>query len=51
MTRAPWYLAGPLLGLSIVALRAALNKSLGVLDGYIDCADGHHPLQRARSTR
>ena len=40
MTRAPWYLAGPLLGLSIVALRAALNKPLGVLGGYIDCADG-----------
>ena len=40
MIRAPWYLAGPLLGLSIVACRAALNKPLGVLGGYIDCADG-----------
>ena len=36
MTIAPWYIAGPLLGLCIVGLRAAVNKPFGVLGGYID---------------
>jgi len=39
MTRAPWYLAGPLIGLCIVILRAMLNRPFGVLGGYIDLAD------------
>src|SRR5205807_2423859 len=39
MTPAPWYIAGPLLGLLIVGFRAAVNKPLGVLGGYIDLAD------------
>ncbi len=39
MTRCPWYVAGPLLGLVIVGLRAALNKPLGALGGYIDLAE------------
>ncbi len=39
MTPAPWYIAGPLLGLLIVGLRAAVNKPLGVLGGYIDLAE------------
>ena len=34
--RCPWYVAGPLLGLLIISLRAALNKPLGALGGYID---------------
>ena len=38
MTPAPWYLAGFLLGLLIVGLRAAVNKPFGVLGGYIDLA-------------
>jgi uncharacterized protein len=38
-TPAPWYIAGPLLGLLIVGLRAAVNKPLGVLGGYIDLAE------------
>jgi uncharacterized membrane protein YedE/YeeE len=38
--RCPWYVAGPLLGLLIVALRAAVNKPLGALGGYIDLLDG-----------
>jgi len=38
--RCPWYIAGPLLGLLIVGLRAAVNKPLGALGGYIDLADG-----------
>jgi uncharacterized membrane protein YedE/YeeE len=39
MTTAPWYIAGPLLGLAIVGLRAALNKPFGALGGYIDFAE------------
>jgi len=35
---APWYVAGPLLGLVIVAMRALLNKPFGALGGYIDLA-------------
>ena len=38
--RCPWYVAGPLLGLLIVSLRAAVNKPLGALGGYIDLLDG-----------
>jgi uncharacterized protein len=34
--RAPWYIAGPLIGLIIVVLRALLNKPFGALGGYID---------------
>lgn len=37
--RCPWYIAGPLLGLLIIGLRAAVNKPLGALGGYIDLAD------------
>jgi len=37
--RCPWYIAGPLLGLVIVGLRATLNKPLGALGGYIDLAE------------
>lgn len=36
IARCPWYVAGPLLGLVIVALRVAVNKPLGALGGYID---------------
>jgi uncharacterized membrane protein YedE/YeeE len=34
--RCPWYIAGPLLGLLIVLLRAAVNRPLGSLGGYIE---------------
>src|SRR5947209_199549 len=40
MERCPWYIAGPLLGLLIVGLRAFLNKPFGALGGYIDLAEG-----------
>lgn len=40
MTAAPWYIAGPLLGLLIVTLRAATNRPFGVLGGYIELAEG-----------
>jgi uncharacterized membrane protein YedE/YeeE len=43
--RCPWYIAGPLLGLIIILLRAALNKPLGVLGGYIDL------IENAKSPR
>ena len=39
MARCPWYIAGPLLGMVIVGLRAAVNKPLGALGGYIDVVD------------
>jgi uncharacterized protein len=39
MSAAPWYIAGPVLGLLIVVLRAAVNKPFGVLGGYIDIAE------------
>jgi uncharacterized membrane protein YedE/YeeE len=38
-SRCPWYIAGPVLGVLIVALRAAVNKPLGALGGYIDFAE------------
>ena len=37
--RCPWYIAGPILGLLIVALRSTVNKPLGALGGYIDLAE------------
>src|SRR5438128_4335461 len=37
--RAPWYIAGPLMGVVIIGLRALVNKPLGALGGYIDIAD------------
>ena len=37
--RCSWYVAGPLLGLLMVALRAVLNKPLGALGGYIELSE------------
>jgi uncharacterized membrane protein YedE/YeeE len=39
MTVAPWYIAGPLLGVFIVGLRATINKPFGALGGYIDLVE------------
>jgi hypothetical protein len=36
LNRPAWYVAGPLLGLSIVGLLALINERLGVLGGYAD---------------
>jgi hypothetical protein len=36
LNRPAWYLAGPLLGLTIVGLLALINERLGVLGGYAD---------------
>ena len=35
-TRLPWYFAGPLLGLCVVALLAIANRPLGASGGWID---------------
>lgn len=34
--RAPWYIAGPLLGVLIIGLFWAANRPLGALGGYVD---------------
>ena len=34
--RAPWYLAGPAIGLMVVALLWACNRTFGALGGFID---------------
>jgi uncharacterized membrane protein YedE/YeeE len=39
VARLPWYVAGPLVGLLIIALRAAVNRPFGALGGYIDLAE------------
>ena len=39
LERCPWYVAGPLLGLLLVAFRAALNKPFGALGGFIEIVE------------
>jgi uncharacterized membrane protein YedE/YeeE len=39
LDRCPWYIAGALLGLLIVGLRAVLNKPFGALGGYVELAE------------
>ena len=39
LDRCPWYIAGPLLGVLIIGLRATVNKPLGALGGYIDVTE------------
>jgi uncharacterized membrane protein YedE/YeeE len=39
LDRCPWFIAGPLLGVVIIGLRAAVNKPLGALGGYIDISE------------
>ena len=36
VARCPWYVAGPLLGLLVVGLRATLNRGFGAAAGYVD---------------
>ena len=36
VARCPWYIAGPLLGLLVVGLRATLNRGFGAAGGYVD---------------
>ena len=37
--RCPWYIAGPLIGLVLIAFRAALNKPFGALGGFIELVE------------
>jgi len=39
LARCPWYIAGPLIGLVIVALRATVNRPLGMLGGYVEAIE------------
>jgi hypothetical protein len=51
LDRCPWYIAGPLLGGLIVAFRAAINRPLGALGGYIDLIDHmSHPSRLGMSS-
>jgi uncharacterized membrane protein YedE/YeeE len=40
LERCPWYVAGPLLGLLMVGLRAALNRPFGALGGFVELVEG-----------
>lgn len=46
VARCPWYVAGPVLGILMVTLRAAINKPLGALGGYIELSD--HAIRSSR---
>lgn len=46
LERCPWYIAGPILGVLIIGLRATVNKPLGALGGYIDVVE--HAAQPRR---
>lgn len=39
LARPPWYVAGPVLGLCVVALYATINQRLGVLGGFSDVVE------------
>ena len=43
LERCPWYVAGPLIGLLLVAFRAALNKPFGALGGFIEVVEKKKP--------
>jgi hypothetical protein len=44
--RCPWYVAGPILGALIIALRATVNRPLGALGGYIAFVEPAAPPAR-----
>jgi hypothetical protein len=46
LDRPPWFLAGPLLGLIVVAVFATLNERLGVLGGYSELVERATGAQR-----
>jgi uncharacterized membrane protein YedE/YeeE len=39
LDRCPWYIAGAVLGLVIIGLRATVNRPLGALGGFIDITE------------
>jgi hypothetical protein len=38
LERCPWYVAGPIMGLLVIGLRALLNRGFGAVGGYVDIA-------------
>jgi uncharacterized membrane protein YedE/YeeE len=44
--RCPWYIAGPIIGAVIIALRLTVNRPLGALGGYIDVLDAARGSRR-----
>jgi uncharacterized membrane protein YedE/YeeE len=40
LSRPPWFVAGPLIGLLVVGLLAAINQRLAVLGGYSEIVEG-----------
>jgi hypothetical protein len=46
LDRCPWYIAGPVLGLVIIGLRATVNRPVGALGGFIDVAEHMTRLSR-----
>jgi uncharacterized membrane protein YedE/YeeE len=46
----PWYIVGPMMGLSVVGLYALANLHLGVTGAYVQIVDyvRHRPLERWR---
>jgi uncharacterized membrane protein YedE/YeeE len=45
--RPPWFVAGPLLGLIVVAVLATLNERLGVLGGYSEVVERAAGMRRS----
>jgi len=37
--RCPWYVAGPILGVLVIGLRAILNRGFRAVGGYVDVID------------
>ena len=50
MERCPWYVAGPILGLLVVGLRATLNRGFGAVGGYVAIVDRVWATRRPAST-
>jgi hypothetical protein len=46
----PWYLTGPLIGVVIVAIRAAVNRPLSAGGGYIELARNPNPIRIKTAT-
>lgn len=39
LERCPWYIAGPLIGLLLIAFRVVLNRPFGALGGFIEVVE------------
>ena len=49
LERCPWYIAGPILGVLVVGLRALLNRGFGAVGGYVDVVDHRSPRDGSAS--